>query len=187
MPLLAKCSFSFIVTKQLSVPCCSSTARFIWIFLLFSWSFPRQDSQVVTGTMFTIGPSEMVSWQLGSSFSHCRWLEYSQDHLSILTSKQRTSWITSICTEAVCLIYTHDSEMYLSRIGLFAPCLGPISFKGESSTHVVLWNLSVKLRAFISVCPPITLSQNTQWSSMPHYWVVPCPWCQPTIEDETII
>lgn len=49
----------------------SGTARFIWIFSLFTRSFPRQVSQVVTGTMFTIVPSEMVSWQLCSSCCHC--------------------------------------------------------------------------------------------------------------------
>lgn len=186
MPLLAQCSFSFLVTKQFSVPWLFKHSSLYLDLFAFLLIFPK--ASFPTGTLFTIVPSEMVSWQLGSSCSHCRWLEYSQDHLCILTSSQHTSWITSICTAEVCLIYTHDSEMYLSRTGLFAPCLGPISFKGVSSTSVVLWNFSVKLRAFISVCPPTTLSQSTQWSSMPHYWIVPRPWSQiPTIEDKTII
>lgn len=60
--------------------------------------------------------------------------------------------------------------MYLSSTDLFAPCPGPISFKRASSTHVVLWNLRAQLQAFTAVCTPMTLSQSTQQSPMPHYW-----------------
>lgn len=95
------------------------------------------------------------------------------DHLSILTNKWHTCQIISFCLVEVYLIYTHDSEMYLSSTDLFAPCPGSISFKGASSTHVVLWNLSAKLWAFISMRTPITLPQSTQGSPIPHYWVVP--------------
>lgn len=115
----------------------SSTAHFIWIFSLFTQAFPRQVSQVVTGTMFTIVQSERVCWQLCSSCSHCGWPELSRS-LSILTNKQPTRQIISFCVAEVCLVYIHDSEMYLSSTDLFALCPGPISFKRASSTHVVL-------------------------------------------------